>query len=535
MLIAKLESTLRDFPKRPALHVQDHVYSYNELFGCAKFIAKEIEQKLEKNAVLVFSKKTFIGYSNILASFYTGKTYIPINPSFPVEKLKSIIHQSGSKNILIDESCLDECIQLLTAHDNPLNVFFVGHSNSFDQFTKTMPPFHRLNHIELSAENVALFESQQLTPIQTASKDSIAYIMFTSGSTGLPKGVPVSHENLVAYLDHIKKLYSFSEHDRHSQFFEFTFDLSMHDLMVCWTTGGCLFAANEFAKLMPVQFAEKHQLSVWFSVPSQITSARAIMKDKFDNLSLPALRHSLFCGEALPSSTVSTWRKIAPHSTIDNLYGPTEATIAFTLFRCTDSLNDEHNVQPVVPIGKPFEGNRILIVDDSLDPVRPGEVGELCLLGPQVVNEYWNDLNNTLKSFFRIQQSKTKMSSVYRTGDRVHQDQYGILHFHGRQDHQIKIRGYRIELQEIEFRIRECTGAGHVAVIPFPLGENNEAQGLVAFYSQCKISKSKIIENCQNHLPDYMVPDQIHELSELPLNSNGKIDRTALSNKVEKV
>ncbi|MCL2914492.1 amino acid adenylation domain-containing protein [Shewanella corallii] len=500
------------YAERPALWASSRHYSYSDLFSSAESTAARLQRMQPENGVLVLAKKSFEGFSAILACFLSGATYIPLNDSFPDSKLASIVQRSGTTMLLVDPECADRLQSLLPHIDASLKIICS-------------------EHIELDTGNHSLISLGSLpgmglfSQAGPAPEVSPAYLMFTSGSTGQPKGVPISEQNLLNYLNHIHRLYDFNEYDRHSQFFEFTFDLSIHDLLVCWTSGGCLYAADEFARLMPIHFARKHRLTVWFSVPSLISHAQAVLKQQFHQLSLPSLRYTLLCGEALPARLALDWLTLAPNTLMDNLYGPTEATIAFTRQRVNQVA---HSQLQIVPIGKPFGANRVEVVDENNQPVADGETGQLALIGPQIATGYWRDDTTTAKSFIKLQAANLDPCTAYLTGDLVHKDEVGDLHFHGRMDHQIKIRGYRVELQEIETAISRITDIARITVTPYPLGEDGEVLGLIAFYLDTRLTELQVLNCCRQQLPDYMVPDRACCLTEFPLNANGKTDRHAL-------
>jgi D-alanine--poly(phosphoribitol) ligase subunit 1 len=534
-LIQQLRDCSLNFAHRPALWVEDREYSYRELFEQADLIACQIQQLTTTDAVLVLSKKSFKGYAGILSCFLAGVTYIPLNDSFPTDKLVDIIQSSGCTTLLADPGCEESLLKLLQQLPDPLTVLVSGKTSnlSYAQGVHTLADNlddnESVNECEASYANGHLQSTgstKHCAKAEPVSNSHLAYLMFTSGSTGKPKGVPVSTQNLLSYLEHIRKLYDFTPYDRHSQFFEFTFDLSMHDIMVCWTSGGCLYAADGFAKLMPLHFASKHKLTVWFSVPSQVSAAQAVLKNKFFKQQLPDLRYSLFCGEALPASLARDWASVAPHSSIDNLYGPTEATIAYTWLRVDP---DKHGECGIIPIGKPFGDNKIMVLDEQQRLVASSEIGQLYLYGPQVVAEYWQDPANTQKSFLNLAvDNSPQQAHLYCTGDLVSQSPSGELAFHGRADQQIKMRGYRIELQEIENKIRSLTGSQQVAVLAHPIGINGEVLGLAAFYDALGFNEHEMILLCRKVLPDYMIPSRGYNLAKFPHNTNGKVDRKAL-------
>lgn len=522
-LLSLLEDSWKKFPDNDALQVNADCYSYQRLFTAAKVIANQIQLLAsEADSVLVYSKKSFIGYANILSCFFAQKTYIPVNHSFPVAKNCEIIQQSLATTMIVDPSCIEELTPILDHHESPLSILLVDVVEQ--DFDTSLWPQH--NFYFLKSE----FKDNTQTTNQTKSmQKKPAYLLFTSGSTGKPKGVPISEENLLNYLENIHPLFDFNESDRFSQFFEFTFDLSIHDLFVCWSCGACLVAANEFAKLMPLHFAQRNELTIWFSVPSLVSSAQTILKHKFNELQLPTLRHSLFCGEALPSSLAKDWHEINPQSTIVNLYGPTEATIAFTHYRWNPTQPSD---SPVVPIGKVFGSNKTYILDESLKPVSKGQQGQLFLAGPQLAAEYWQNTENTNASF-KIIAVNGKTEIIYQSGDLVSESNSGQINYHGRVDHQVQLRGYRVELQEIEHVIRQLTATNQVAVIPYPLSNEGEALGLVAFYTSRLIDVNQLQLEIASRLPDYMVPAEFLLEEKLPVNSNGKIDRIELQKRAQ--
>ncbi|MCG9629196.1 AMP-binding protein [Vibrio sp. Isolate30] len=514
-LSLRLKQAFQAHRERPALWVKNVTYTYEQLEGRASQLARPLQQ-LEKPNALLLVGKSFDGYASILACTLSKITYIPLNNTFPVEKIASIIRTSGCSTLLVDEESIDLLEYLLPLCDRKLKII-----RSYD----LSMDIHKDEIFKIGSrrcERTSVSNEQKFDNLQS----SYVYLMFTSGSTGLPKGVPVNEQNLLNYLDGITSLYNFDHLDRHSQFFDFTFDLSVHDIFVCWTTGGCLYAATEFDKLLPTKFVNTHKLTVWFSTPSMVTFAKQAMGERFQFEKMPTLKHSLFCGEALTDSVVDDWSCLAENSTLDNLYGPTEATIAFTLFRVN---RDDEEAHPIVPIGKPFGQNRCVILNDELLPVEFGEVGQLYLTGPQVVDGYWTDSDKTNQVFIEWSPcNDSVVQRLYKTGDLASSDSNGVIYFHGRIDHQVKLRGYRVEIQEIESLIRRFTGSDRIVVVPYPYGEK-VCTGLTLCHNELGLSSQDLVELCRSALPTYMVPDTIAFLDNLPINSSGKLDRRAIT------
>jgi acyl-coenzyme A synthetase/AMP-(fatty) acid ligase len=353
----------------------------------------------------------------------------------------------------------------------------------------------------------------------------LAYLLFTSGSTGSPKGVPISTASLSAYLDNVTSFYGYSYDDRHSQTFDLSFDLAMHDLLVTAYTGGALVPFLDADLLSAGLHAETHGVTCWFSVPSQ-----AALMHKARTLAagtMHSLRLSLFCGEPFSWDLAKRWQAAAPNSVIENLYGPTEATIAMSRFRFHPAQADEEPKRGLVPIGSPFPGMEVRL-DKGLaeNSDNPGTTGELLISGSQLSNGYWRSRTQTENSFIRFGDEPETV--WYRTGDIVEQPSSGILHFVGRTDQQIKIGGHRIEIGEVESELRNVSGAPASAVVPWPLN-TPDIKSLVGFVEGSSIDDSQIRKLLRERLPDYMVPKRVYAFDELPRNTSGKIDRRRLA------
>jgi amino acid adenylation domain-containing protein len=348
-------------------------------------------------------------------------------------------------------------------------------------------------------------------------------LLFTSGSTGEPKGVAVSQQNVRSYVEYASERYQVNEHDRCSQSFDLSFDLSAHDMFVSWERGACLCVIPESSAMAPAKFIKDQQLTMWFSVPSVVgvMSKLGMLKPGV----FPSLRCSLFCGEPLPISYAQAWATAAPNSIVENVYGPTETTIAITHYRWERTAPPEC-ATGIVPIGWPFDGQRACVIDSERRPVPPGERGELCLAGSQVTAGYWNNPTKTAEQFVTLPEMGDGL--WYRTGDLARQDADGCFHYLGRIDHQVKIRGYRVELQEVEGALRGATGAEQVIAVAWPI-RDGIADGIVAFMCGGRERDvRRILQACRETLPDYMIPSALHFVDELPLNIHAKVDRLAL-------
>jgi amino acid adenylation domain-containing protein len=355
-----------------------------------------------------------------------------------------------------------------------------------------------------------------------ATAEAIAYLLFTSGSTGHPKGVGVAHGNVVPFIEAVAERYGVSEEDRLSQTFDMTFDLSVFDMFLAWERGACVCCPSERQLMAPARFIRDSGLTIWFSVPSLAALMRKLRMLKPD--SFQSLRWSLFCGEPLPAELAGAWREAAPNSTVENLYGPTEATIACTVHTYVPGEAGTGN--GIVPIGEPIGETETMVADPDLNEVEPGGDGELLVRGPQVTPGYWQDVEKTAAAFV-VPPGRTERH--YRTGDRVRRPLSAeeTLTYIGRMDHQIKVLGHRVELGEIEAALRDASGIDAAIAVGWPLTDSG-AGGIVAFLGDPAADVPAVREALTSRLPEYMLPRRYELLEALPLNANGKFDRKAM-------
>jgi amino acid adenylation domain-containing protein len=444
-----------------------------------------------------------------------GHGYVPLNPKFPAGRNQSMLERAGCEAIVVDGERADTIVELLEGVERPLTLVLPDIENVAALAAK-LPA-----HTVLGKADLEPADAWVETPVDP---NGIGYLLFTSGSTGQPKGVMVAHRNVVAFVDVMTERYGIDERDRMSQ----TFDLSAFDMFVAWDRGACLCCPPEAALMSPGQFIRDAELSVWFSVPSTGVFMRRLGALKPD--AFPSLRLSLFCGEPLPAEVAKAWALAAPASHVENLYGPTELTIACMLYRWNSDTSPAECEHGVVAIGVPYPGMRVLVVGEGLHEVEPGESGELLLTGPQVTLGYWKDAEKTAAAFV-VPPGEDRI--FYRTGDRVRRPVgEQPMTYLGRVDHQIKILGHRVELGEVEAILREEAGVDAIVAIGWPKTESG-ANGIVAFVGDLETDTAAVLEAARTRLPAYMVPRRIHRLAELPLNANGKFDRKALLQRLE--
>jgi amino acid adenylation domain-containing protein len=505
------------FPTRRAVEVAGRAVTYQELADRAKRLAATLQANALPGAVAltaVFAYRSETAYAGVLGALMAGHGYVPLNRTFPIDRTRLMLERSACRSVIVDTGSEPQLDTLLPGVATPLVVICPDRTDMTELRAKF--PVHRFIGVNELADAV------QWCPVEV-DVNSIAYLLFTSGSTGQPKGVMVSHANVLHYLDYVTKRYGFNSNDRLSQTFDLTFDLSAHDMFVAWHTGACLCCPTQKQSIKPGAFINDARLTVWFSVPSTAVFMRRFGVLKPDMY--PGLRLSLFCGEALPIDIARDWAVAAPNSLIENIYGPTELTIGCTAYRWDNASSPYECEQGIVPIGQPFDGMEALVVDEQLREVEDGTDGELLMTGPQLALGYWQDDVKTQQAFVQI---SGKNGLYYRTGDRVCRPAVNKpLVYLGRVDNQIKVLGHRVELGEIEAAIRQLSGLNGVVAIGWP-GTESGADGIEVFLETDWFDTKALARQLKEKLPVYMLPRDILVLDRLPLNPNGKYDRKAL-------
>ncbi|MEN8225776.1 MAG: AMP-binding protein [Bacteroidota bacterium] len=485
-------------------------YSYADLLQAAAGISNGIpDMPGIKSPVGILGSKSFYTYAGICAALFASRPYMPLNMKFPPSRNVKMLELSGADIIVADSTSDEMLAHILTSSSRKYTII----TESDPALLAESYPDHQFTQYGSGKINMA--------KAVTASPEDIAYLLFTSGTTGNPKGVPVSNGNVMAYVNYMLEAWDFSEDDRFSQTFDLTFDLSVHDMMLCWMSGARLCIPEEDSAFRMAAYIRQHEISVWFSVPSM-----AILMHKMRLLKAGAynnIRISFFCGEALPSTVASKWQESTDGHEVVNLYGPSEATIAITAYKWDEG--NRKSVNDIVCIGKIFPQQEYCLLDHQKKVV-DGK-GELCLGGTQIIDGYLDDTALSGKYFIELEQYPGK--KWYRTGDLVEKDGDGDLYFLGRLDSEVKISGYRVNLFEVDTLLRKITGTDLLASI---LDDRGTAR-IVSFVSSgSSMEQAEVIRRCREELPWYMIPEVIIFVDEMPLNANGKIDRNKLKQKL---
>jgi D-alanine--poly(phosphoribitol) ligase subunit 1 len=447
----------------------------------------------------------------LLGACWAGRTYVPVSPKQPEERIIALITQCSLSAIVTDDEGAKLLSPRLLAACPPL----VIHAGQ-----RPIAPLDTGRAI-VTLANLPLAALEEPAPM-TAS--DIAYIIFTSGTTGIPKGVMIPAGAVHHYLTTIAGKLALRADDRVLETCELGFDFSVHNMFSTWEAGAALCILPATLVMNAVKFARSAGLTVWNSVPSLAGMLRQVKALSPD--SLATLRITVFGGEQLPKATVDAWQKAAPASLIFNLYGPTEATV----FCLAEQISEPLPITPgrdVLAIGLPLPGNEAQIIDVDGNALPEGLVGELLIGGEQLAAGYLGNPELTATRF-PIRDEKR----WYRTGDLAMRDATGRFHCLGRMDNQVKVFGYRIELEEIDAQLRMVAGVDLVGSIAWPLVDGT-GRGIVSFVGVPDINSESIIKALKNRLPAYMVPNRIIAMQNLPLSASGKVDRQALRRLLE--
>lgn len=488
-LLIDIQKSIEKNATNKAFCINNKFFTYKEFSETISSIRSALQNSNLKNEnnIGLIANDDIQTYASIIALWFEGKAYIPINPDFPIDRNISVIKQADI-NTILDSS--DTSV------------------------------FTNYNTIQTKKIN---FSKISLEPIEIAD-DALAYIFFTSGTTGTPKGVPITFNNLSGFIDAQWALnYEITEKDRCLQMFELTFDLSVVSYLAPILKGACIFTIpkDEIKYSYIFELMEDHQLTYALMVPSILHYLRPY----FEEINCPSMKYSLFCGEALPLDVTEEWSKCIPNATIANVYGPTECTIYcmdYTYNR--NGANKTHN--GVLTIGKDMINTKTIIVDENNNEVEYGEQGELCLSGVQLTPGYWKNEEKNKEVFF-YKEHEGLNTRFYRTGDLCSADKDGDILYLGRVDFQAKIQGYRVELSEIEYHAKSALNKINVVAVAFTNSIHNTEIGLIL--ESDSFNTTQLIEDLKIKLPQYMIPTQIKFIKNFPLNTNGKTDRNTLT------
>ena len=445
---------------------------------------------LPDQVVAVTIDRNYNYFVSIMAILRCGASFLPIDPTMPSERKLFFCTDSGTSLILTDRIISD-----LNENIPVLNVSEIGNSDQYN------------------------------IPKIVYNPDSVAYIIYTSGSTGIPKGVKISRKALANFISGALGLYKITEKDHVLQFSNLAFDASIEEIFTSFCSGAAIYLRNAEMLMADelLSFTQKHQISVW-DLPTAFWR-QVIQSDVYINNKLPdCLRLVIIGGEAVAVNDVTLWNKKETHHRLFNTYGPTETTVVALAFE----IKAGYKPETTVPIGQPLPGYKLYITDANRHIVPEGIAGELLVAGESLALGYLNREHEQNKAFIWFETPDKGLQRCYCTGDLVTANKNGIIFYQGRVDAQVKIRGFRVEPGEIEQQICSIIGVETCVVAVFANASGEKS--LYAFYTEknAETNAQAIKDELKKKLPGYMVPEMILKVDEIPLTSNGKVDKKSL-------
>ena len=502
-----LDSSSLRFPSRVAVEESEGgSIRYDEL----RHLSDRVRDRLHRMGVKpgdrvgMCLRKSADGIACIFGIMKAGAAYVPVDPTAPASRNAFIFQNCGIK-VLVVERGLEAGLRQRFSE--------VGFAPDFivlDGVGAGRPLTESLD--QLQAQDPA---PPAASVVSTPAE--LAYILYTSGSTGPPKGVMLSHGNAGCFVDWCSDTFRPDEHDRFSSHAPFHFDLSVLDIYVSLKHGATLVIVEEQLGKEPARLAPwiaEKKLTIWYSAPSILSLLAQF--GKLDQHDYSSLRTVLFAGEVFPIKYLKLLKSLWKHPRYFNLYGPTETNVC-TFYEVPHLIPESQN-EPV-PIGKACPYSEPLVVNETGSEVARGTEGELCIAGPSVLQGYWNLPENTAKAFLPGRDTRW-----YRTGDIVAELPDGNYKFLGRRDRMIKKRGYRIELGEIEAALYRHPAIKEAAVLAFPNDDGVPIKAFMSTRDRSKLSMVELKKFCSENLPLYMVPDLFSCLESLPKTSTDKID-----------
>ena len=495
-----LDETAARFPDKTAYADENKEITFSELRAQARAIASELTQRgLFKKPVAIFLEKGVDVLVSFMGAAYSCNFYSPIDVDMPGSRVNKIL-EVLEPAVVITTGTLRE---VFSAYD------YKGE-------------FLLLEEVLVSDVQDDALEAARGKGIDT----DLLYVLFTSGSTGVPKGVTINHRAVIDYIDWVTETFDITEKDSLGNQAPFYFDNSILDIYSTLKTGATTYIIPKTLFAQPVlllEYLKEKKINTIFWVPSALIVVAKLKAFKNVDLS-DTLRRVLFCGEVMPNKQLNVWRRFLPDVQYANLYGPTEITDACTYYIVDREFSDE---EPL-PIGFPMPNTDILVLNEENEPVTGEEPGELCVRGTSLSMGYYKNPEKTKEAFVQNPLNQAVPELIYRTGDVVKYNERGEIIYLSRKDFQIKHMGHRIELGEIE------TAVSSLPEISLNCCLYDEKRQKIVLFIEEELEKAYINKKISHLLPEYMLPNKVVRVEKMPINANGKIDRVKLKEYIAK-
>ena len=493
-----LDESAERLPDKAAFAEEGKSVTFRELQSQAKAVATQIIGKgLFKKPVVVYMEKGVDVLVSFMGAAYSGNFYSPVDVDMPAARVNKIL-EVLEPALVITTAALEETFE------------------SYD-YSGGFLLFEEACHGEIREEQI---EAARNKGIDT----DLLYVLFTSGSTGVPKGVTITHRSVIDYIDWVTETFGITAQDSFGNQAPFYFDNSILDIYSTIKTGATTFIIpkNLFAQpVLLLEYLKEKEINTIFWVPSALIVVAKLKA--FRNVDVSeTLKRVLFCGEVMPNKQLNVWRKFLPDVLYANLYGPTEITDACTYYIVDREFADD---EPL-PIGVPMANTDILVLNEKNEPVTGDEIGELCVRGTSLSMGYYHNPEKTREAFVQNPLNPFVPEIIYRTGDLVKYNEYGEIIYLSRKDFQIKHMGHRIELGEIE------TAVSSLEEVSLCCCLYDEKRQRIVLFLEGELEKAFINERISGLVPEYMLPGKVICLEKMPINANGKIDRVKLKERL---
>ena len=488
-----LEQTVPRVPDKVAFADENGELTFAEVSNNAKAIGSALAgDGLYGEPVVVFMEKSPAAINAFFGVLYGGCYYVPLDVEMPAFRIEMILEQLKPRAVICDSTT------------KPLlgQFGYEGKSYLFDEMTKTA--------VDDAALSAIRAKQLDIDPI---------YIVFTSGSTGVPKGILACHRSVIDYIENLSETLGFDEDTVFGNQTPLYFDACLKELYPTLKFGATTYLVPKQYFSFPIKLVEylnTHKINTICWVVSALTMISAT--GTFKTVKPETLRTVAFGSEVFPVKQFRMWKEVLPNASFTNLYGPTEATG----MSCYYHVDREFEETDAIPIGKPFRNTGIILLDENNKETAFGEPGEICIRGTCLTMGYFGQPDKTAEVFTQNPLQTRFPELIYRTGDIAHYNADGDLVFVSRKDYQIKHMGHRIELGEIEINCGLYDGIEAVGCI------YDKVKGKIVLFYTGNVEKPELAAYLKQRLPRYMQPNLIRKLDEMPHTPNGKLDRKAL-------